>query len=84
MSGRELRRAVYEELRKRPGGLTRQQLQQRFGIADPALEDERVRVWKLAAALSQLTHEGFAISSVDSGEMVYYPQSDVLYQPAVA
>lgn len=66
-----MKEQVMASLHARIGGTTREGIQYFVGITDPSLEEQRGRVWKLAAALASLVHDGFLV--MENG--LYYTQS---------
>jgi hypothetical protein len=74
MRADEAMRLVYEAIRERPRGVTRRALQQRLGVSDPALEENRVKVWRIAAAVAALIRTRFVLTAVEDGECWLYPQ----------
>lgn len=69
-----LKDAAAAEVAKCPTGISRRSLFERLRVGDPSLEENRGKVWRVAAALAGLGHDGDVMSDVYGGERWYYPR----------
>lgn len=71
---RELKDGVAAEVAKHPTGVSRRSLFKHMRVGDPSLEENRGKVWRMAAALVGLQRDGDVISDVYDGDRWYYPR----------
>lgn len=71
----ELKRSVYETIRRYPDGISRRELQRQMGVGDPDLEENRSRVFRISETVTSLIREGFVVRAVENGMVYYYPQA---------
>ena len=69
-----LKDAAAAEVAKHPTGMSRTSLFERLRVGDPALEENRGKVWRVVAAMAGLCADGDVVSDVYGGDRWYYPR----------